>query len=76
MVQAHEPWSNPSCPGRREKIDLKFLFSHVFVVPQKVLWRSLGLHKTFWGTSKKCENKNLLDFYFNINFLNAQEGKG
>ena len=24
-------------PGRREKNQLKFLFSHVFVVPQKVL---------------------------------------
>ena len=33
---------NPSRPdpGRREKINLKFLFWHFFVVPQKVLWRS------------------------------------
>ena len=30
---------NPSCPdpGQREKINLKFLFSHFFLVPQKVL---------------------------------------
>ena len=30
---------NPSCPnpGEREKFNLKFLFSHFFVVPQKVL---------------------------------------
>ena len=26
-------------PGRREKNEVKFLFSHFFVVPQKVLWR-------------------------------------
>ena len=39
------------------KLKLKFLFSHFFVVPQKVLW---SLHKTFWGTTKKCENKNLI----------------
>ena len=28
-------------PGQREKINLNFLFSHFFVVPQKVLWRPL-----------------------------------
>ena len=35
---------------------VKFLFSHFFVVPQKVLKK---VPKTFWGTTKKCENKNL-----------------
>ena len=32
---------NPSYPdhGQREKINLKFLFWHFFVVPQKVIWR-------------------------------------
>ena len=59
---------NPSRPdpGWREKINLNFYF------------RGLkGLHKTFWGTTKKCENKNLIQFfYFNINFLNAKDGKG
>ena len=32
---------NPSRPDlrQREKFNLKFLFSHFFVVPQKVLWR-------------------------------------
>ena len=34
------------------------------------------LHETFWGTTKKCENKNLSYFYFNINFLIVQDGKG
>ena len=37
------------------------------------------LHKTSWSTTKKCENKNQnknKDFYFNMNFLNAQDGKG
>ena len=41
---------NPSRPdpGQREKIN--FLFSHFFVLSQKVLWRPLSLkrlHKTF-----------------------------
>ena len=31
---------------------LKFLFSHLFVVSQKIFWRSFC--KTFWGTTKKC----------------------
>ena len=30
------------------------------------------LHKTFWGTSKKCENKNL---NFDTIFSNARGGK-
>ena len=25
-----------------------------------------GLNKTFWGTAKKCENKRLVNCYFNI----------
>ena len=38
---------NPSRPdpGQRENIYFKFYLK--------------GLHKTFWGTTKKCENKNL-----------------
>ena len=36
-------WNNPSRPnpGRREKSNWNFLFSHFFVVLQKVLWRPL-----------------------------------
>ena len=37
----------------------KYLFSDFFVVPQKIYEGLKGLHKTFWGTTKKCENKNL-----------------
>ena len=34
---------NPSRsdPGQKEKINFKFLFSHFFVVPQKVLWKAI-----------------------------------
>ena len=36
-----------------------------------------GLQKTFWGTTKKCENKNFnLIFHFNITFRNARDIKG
>ena len=27
-----------------------------------------GLHKTFWGTTKKCENKDLTQFLFEDSF--------
>ena len=38
---------------------LKFLFSHFFAVPPKVLWRpSQRPSQTFWGTTKNCEHKN------------------
>ena len=35
-----------------------------------------GLHKTFWSTTKKCENKNVSLFLFQYNILKctAQEG--
>ena len=31
-----------------------------------------GLHKTFWGTTKMCENKNLSQFFL---FLRYRDGK-
>ena len=34
------------------------------------------LHKTFWGTTKKCEIKTKLNFYFNTTFRNAWDVKG
>ena len=52
---------NPSCPNprRREKINLNFCF-HTSLSCLKRFYEGLrGLHKTFWGTTKKCENKNL-----------------
>ena len=54
---------NPSCPdpGQSEKIYLKFYFK--------------GLHKTFWGATKKCENKYQV-LFFNTTFRNARGGKG
>ena len=46
-------------PGRREKINLNFCF-HTSLWCLKGFYEGLkGLHKTFWGTTKKCENKNL-----------------
>ena len=52
---------NPSCPNHRprKKINLNFSF-HTFLWCLKRFYEGLkGLHKTFWGTTKKCENKNL-----------------
>ena len=35
---------------------------------QKIILTLNGLHKTFWGTTKKCENKNLTQFLFQDSF--------
>ena len=50
---------NPSRPdpGWREKINLNF---HTSLWCLERFYEGLkGLYKTFWGTTKKCENKNL-----------------
>ena len=49
---------------------LKISFSHIFVVPQKVLW---SLHKTFWSTRKKC-NVNF-KFFFASSGIGAERVK-
>ena len=49
---------NPSRPDPRriKKTNFNFYF-HTFLWRLKRIYK--GLHKTFWGTTKKCENKNL-----------------
>ena len=45
------------------KINLSFYF-HTSLWCLKRFYEGLkGLHKTFWGTTKKCENKNLSWFF-------------
>ena len=45
-------------PGRREKINLNFFHTSLWYL--KSFYEGLkGLHKTIWGTTKKCWNKNL-----------------
>ena len=61
---------NPSRPnpGRREKIKLIFYF-HTSLWCLKRFYEVLkGFHKTFCGTTKKCENKNLTWFLFQYIF--------
>ena len=51
------PW-RPN-PGLKEKINLNVYF-HTSLWCLKRFYEGLkGLHKTFWDTTKKCENKNL-----------------
>ena len=52
---------NPSRPnlGWREKINLIFYFYTSLWYLKKFYEGVKGLHKTFWGTTKKCKNKNL-----------------
>ena len=52
---------NPSRqnPGRTEKNKLNSYF-HASLLYLKRFYECLkGLHKTFWGTTKKCKSKNL-----------------
>ena len=52
---------NPSRPNprRREKIKLHFYFHTSLWCLKRFYEGHKGLHKTFKGTSKKCENKNV-----------------
>ena len=53
---------SPSRPDpQREKTNLNIYFHTLWRL--KRFYEGLtGLHKTFWGTTKKCENKNLFLF--------------
>ena len=56
----HKPF-NPSHPnlGRREKINLNYYF-HTSLWCLKLFYEGFWRpSKPFWGTTKKCENKNL-----------------
>ena len=62
---------NPPCPdpGRREKINLLFIFTLLCGVSKGFMkafkaFIKPGLHKILLGTTKKCENKNLSLFLF------------
>ena len=53
---------NPSQPFQKVikiKINLKFYFRTSLWCPKRFYEVLKGLHKTFWGTTKKCENNNL-----------------
>ena len=55
-------------PGQSEKFKLKFYF-HTSLWCFKRFYKGLkGLHKTFRGTTKKYENKNLTQFLFQYSF--------
>ena len=58
VTKDHKNPINPSRPnpGRREKIKLNFYF-HTSLWCLRRFYE--GLDKVFWGTTKKCENKNL-----------------
>ena len=74
------PWS-PN-PGQSEKTKLNCYF-HTSLWCLKRFYEGLkglkGLHKTFWGTTKKCEKKinlsvkyeRFVDFYNKNNFKNS-----
>ena len=48
-----------SIPGLGEKIKLNLYFQTSLWCLKSFYEGLKGLHKTFWGTTKKCENKNL-----------------
>ena len=48
------------------KIKLNFYYHTSLWCLKRFYEGLLGLHKTFWGTSKKCENKNLSYFFLSF----------
>ena len=65
---------NPSPPdlGRRKKTNLNF-YSHTSLWFFKKFYEELqGLHQTFCGTTKMCENKNLSGFLFQCKLFQMQ----
>ena len=54
-------------PGRREKIKLDFYFHTSLWCLERFYEGLKGLHKTFWGTTKKCEKKKI-----NLIFISIQ----
>ena len=68
---------NPSRPdpGRREKINLNFYFHTSLWCLKRFCEGLKGLYKTFWDTTKKCENKNLSLIFILIQ-LSEMNGAG
>ena len=62
-INSYRPNSRQS-----EKFKLNFYF-HTSLCSLKRFYEGLkDLHKTFWGTAKKCEIKNLTQFLFQCSF--------
>ena len=54
----------------------RFSYSSCFPHWRKQIRDSSKPFEAFWDTTKKCENQNLVNFYFNTSFLNAHGRKG
>ena len=68
---------NPSRPGQREKIKLNFYFQTALWCLKRFYEGLKGLHKTFRGTKKKSENKNLTYIFISIQLSEIQgTGRG
>ena len=51
-----------------KKIDLNFYFHYSFWYIKKFYDGLYGVHKSFWGITKKCENKQGYSAVFIVNF--------
>ena len=56
-------------PAEEKKLSEIFIFT-------LLCGASKGFMKAFWGTTKKCENKNLTQFLFQYNFQKCTGRKG
>ena len=68
FLALHTPCIFENCI--KTKINLNFyLHTHLWCL-KRFYDGFKGLHKTFWGTTKKCENKNLtFKFKFHLNLI-------
>ena len=65
---------NPSHPNseQREKDNFKFHFHLTLWCLKRFCEDLKGLHKNFWGTTKKCENKDLKLLFILIKLFEMQ----
>ena len=69
---------NPSHPnpGRREKINLNFYFHTSLWCTKGFINPLKAFIKSFEAPQRSVKIEIYVNFYFNINFLNARDGKG
>ena len=65
---------NVPMPDKVKKIKLNFYFHTPLWYLKRFYEGRKGLHKTSWGTTKKCENKNFELNFILIVFWNARVG--
>ena len=60
-------------PDEERKLTWIFIVTLLCGAPEGFMKAFKGLHKTFWGTTKKSKKKNLTKLLFQYNFQKCME---